>query len=491
MSFRTLPRDTLVYGGASLLVRGQQLLLIPIYTQHLGAAQYGVVETMAIAAALANLTVALEVAQGMARSIADAPDNDARARYATTALIFAGICYLLFVFVGCLVADPLSAWLFQGMANSQTLIIALASIAFNGLFAIALDLLRWQLQPVAFLVASLIYIAVGAVVGGGLVSQTSMGVAGVFIGQLAGASMGLLIAAALAHKSLRPKSFSAMALRTMLQFSLPLVMSSAAIFASSYIDRIVVGGIMGPAALGVYGVASRVGSIVGILAVGLQAALSPLVYRSWQQSETPIRLAQIFRIYAVAMVPVIGTLSLFSSEIISMLTGPDFADASIVLPVLAMASMLFSAYIFAPGLFLGGRTGIAAMLSLTSALANLLLCLLLTSILGILGAALSGLAAGTFVFAGHVVLGSKYFKVPFDSQRLIAIGCLLGFLVAGGMLAAFSLSDGFFVFLAKLSALLIACYVGYKTGLTENDRATVSSILTKYKLGPKNWKATE
>ena len=489
LSFASLPRDTLLYGVASFLVRGQQLLLLPIYTQHLAATQYGIVETVAIVAALANLTVALEVAQGMARYIADAPDDTSRGRYATTALCFAGACYLAFVAVGGVFAGPLSVWLFHGSADPQTLLVALGSIAFNGLFAISLDLLRWQLRPASFMIASVCYLAIGAVVGACLVAFTPMGVLGVFVGQVAGAIAGLLVAGVAARPLLRLRWLNSSALRTMLRYSLPLVLSSSAIFASSYIDRIVVGGQLGPDALGVFGVAARFGSIVGILTVGLQSALSPLVFRAWQQPETPGRLARLFRMYALAMVPVVGSLCLFSGEIISVLTGPTYRDASVVLPVLAAASMLLSAYIFAPGLFLGGKTSIAALLSITGASANLLLCLVLTTLLGILGAALAALLAGMTVFIGHIILGGRYFKVPFDFTRLLAIGGVFGLLVAGGVASALLQFDGGFLpFGSKLAGLLVACSIAFAVGLTEHDRSIIKSAWTKLKLGPQRGK---
>ncbi|HEY0931231.1 MAG TPA: hypothetical protein VGE27_15020, partial [Gemmatimonas sp.] len=93
MGLQRLGRDTLLYGLSTLLVRGLQIFLIPVYSRALGSGEYGVVETVAIAGALVNLTIALEISQGMARYIADAPDESARRALASTAVAFAALAY--------------------------------------------------------------------------------------------------------------------------------------------------------------------------------------------------------------------------------------------------------------------------------------------------------------------------------------------------------------------------------------------------------------
>jgi O-antigen/teichoic acid export membrane protein len=80
------------------------------------------------------------------------------------------------------------------------------------------------------------------------------------------------------------------------------VISGAAVFGNLFIDRIAVLEFLGLEALGVYGVTARFASVVSILAVGLQAALSPLVFRHWREPGTAATLGRICRWYLVVMV---------------------------------------------------------------------------------------------------------------------------------------------------------------------------------------------
>jgi O-antigen/teichoic acid export membrane protein len=73
-----LLRSTFLYGWATLISRGSQLVLIPIYTRMLSPGEFGVVDMVAIFGALVNLTVALEISQGVARYLADARNESDR-----------------------------------------------------------------------------------------------------------------------------------------------------------------------------------------------------------------------------------------------------------------------------------------------------------------------------------------------------------------------------------------------------------------------------
>lgn len=478
MRFKTLGRDAFIYGLSTLLTRGQQIVLIPIYTRFLGTAEYGAVEAMAIFGALVNLTVALEISQGVARYLADAPDLAARRRYAFTALLFSLFCYSVFVVVLALLSSTFAEWLFEGQAGLTALMVGVGALAVNGVFVLVQDILRWQLRPMAYFLAGAAYAFGGGIVGVGFV-VAGFGVSGVFLGQLAGALAGFVIALFASRSLWRHARFDFGALKQMLGFSAPLVVSSLAVFAGTFTDRIVVRELLGLEALGMYAVSARFASVVAILTVGLQAALTPLVYRTWREPGAAQKLAQVFRIYLAGMVPVIGVLALFSSEIVSMVVGNAFLEASVVLPVQAAASLFLSLYVFAPGLFLGKRTVIAAVVNLGGAAMNLALCLWLTVAMGLIGAALSATIAAACVFAGHVSLGRRYFDVPLDRPGLLLSFGALGALVATGVefSATYSMLDPASRVL-KAAVLCLVTAVVWAFSLKSADRALILAAWT-------------
>ncbi len=473
MGLQRLGRDTVLYGLSTLLIRGLQIFLIPVYSRALGTGEYGVVETVAIAGALINLTVALEISQGMARYVADATTEHDRRAFATTALIFASIAYGVFALLVAVFQVELSNLLLVDQATPHALTLAACAIAVNGVFVIVQDLLRWQLRPGSYLIAGLAYMLGSAGVGIWLVTAQGMGVAGVFWGQLVGATLGGTVSL-LGARGLLSRAFDLSRLITMLRYSLPLVLSGMAVFGNMFIDRIVVREVLGLDALGIYGVTARFASVVSILAVGLQVALAPLVFRHWREPGTADKLANICRWYLVAMVPLVGTISLFASEIITTLTGPSFHTGSTILPLLTLGSMLSTLYVFAPGLFLSGRTGHVALLNVTGALVNLILSLTLTPWLGLSGAALSATVAPAVVFAGYVLLGLQWFKVTYQGTKIaVSLGMVIVLVIMGLKWPPADAGWESTAVLIKLGLLLVSTVFAYQFGLNGADRGNL------------------
>ncbi len=470
---KRLARDSVQYGAAILAVRGVQIFLLPVYSRAFGSGEYGVLETFTIVGALVNLTVALEISQGMARYIADAPNKVIRRAYASTAIGFTTLAYGTFALGVVAFSDHLGQWLLAGQTSSQTLEVAALAIAVNGVFVIAQDLLRWQLRSGAYLAASLAYAIGSAGVGIWLVSVESIGVAGVFWGQLTGALLGMAVSLSQSH-GLLARVFDAQRLRTMLRYSLPLVLSGAAAFGNLFIDRIVVRELLGMEALGIYGVTARFASVISILAVGLQVALTPLVYRHWREVGTGDALGKICRIYCGAMVPLVGFISLFASDIMRTLTGPAFYLGSAILPLMTLGAMFSTLYVFAPGLFLGERTGRVALLNVAGAVINLSLSLTLISWLGLFGAAVATTITACAVFFGYVYLGRTWFKVNYEVAKVTVSLSIVIMLVLIGLQWQPEVSPWSpMVFGFKLAMLLISTFAVYHLGLKNDDREVI------------------
>jgi O-antigen/teichoic acid export membrane protein len=149
-----------------------------------------------------------------------------------------------------------------------------------------------------------------------------------------------------------------------------------------------------------------------------------------------------------------------------------------VLPLLTLGAMFSTLYVFAPGLFLGERTGRVAFLNVAGALVNLAAALLLTHWFGLLGAALAATIAPAFVFAGYLVLGRPWFTVPYRAPRIAFSLALVVALVLMGMAwpATPTLWDP--VALASKAALWCLCLgLAVALGTDAADRHQVSQIM--------------
>lgn len=408
---RQLFKDSVIYGLASILSQGIPILIVPIYTHFLSPDSYGGMDMLAVFAALINLTVALEISQGMARSYAEIQTEEGRARYASTALWFSVAAYLLFTVVAILFSQPLTHLLLDSGEWEWIFKVAVIAISANGVSFFLQNQLRWLLKPLAYAVCSIVYAITTTGISIFLIAWLNWGVIGVFYGQIIGAFISGLLAWLFARKMFK-MTFDISKCLEMLEFSVPLVPSSISVLVANYIDRIAIKSFMTLSDVGIYGVGFRFASVVNLLMVGFYSALTPLIYQHYRKESTPGELERIMRYFLTGTLPLIMVVSLFSQEIVRTFAAREYYSAWTVIPLLAIASVLSRMYIFAPGLDIAKKTKIIASINIIAALVNVALNIILIPSMGIAGSALATVAGSCIMFSLYMIASQKHYPAP-------------------------------------------------------------------------------
>lgn len=424
--FRRFLKDSAIYGIGGILARALSLLLLPFYTRVLTPHDYGVVDLLATFGALVNLTVALEVSQGLARYVAETSNGDERAEWASTALWFTVGALAVFAAVALVLAPTFSEMLLDSGGLSFVFSLGVVMIVVNGIFNVGRVQLRWMRRPALFSIASLAA-TLGAIAATILfVLVLKMGVVGAVLGQGAGFLLGAILTLWFARSDFR-MTFSWSKCRRMLRFSLPLVPSSIAVFVAAYIDRFAIKELMTLQDVGVYGVAYRLASPVGLLTAGFATALTPLVVANHRDPATRETIARIFRYFLVlAMLAAVG-ISVFAREVLAIFATPAYAGAARLVPLLAPAVLLPTMYVFAPGLFIAEKTRSQGLVIMLGAVLNTILNFTLIPILGTMGSALSSFISGMVAFSVFMALSQREYRVPHDWSSILlgAGGCVV------------------------------------------------------------------
>lgn len=427
-------KDSFTYGLAGILSRGIQILLIPIYTRVFAPQEYGIIDWLTVIAALINLTVALEISQGVARYISEADTKYDKSAYASTSVLFTLAAYGLFAILCISFSSELALAVIGSEEYTYVIIAAVAAIALNGVYVLLQDLLRWQFKPFEYAVTSIVFSITAASVSIYLVLVPKLGISGIYYGQIAGAIVGMALSWFYSRDIFTLK-FDRKRCKTMLVYSIPLVPSSMAVFANLYIDRIAIKEISGLSDLGIYGVGFRFASIMSLLLMGFQATITPLIFKNHKNPETPDNIARIFLYYLAITGSLIIFLSLFSSELLRVFATSEYYIAWSVIPVLAVALLVANSYIFSPGLFLAKKTKTIAFITVLCAIANFALNIVLIPVLGILGAAIASLLSATLLFALYISNSQKLYRVPYNWRKLgvfiamAVIAVVVGYLI--------------------------------------------------------------
>lgn len=414
---RAFLRDSIIYAIPTVVSRGMALLLVPIYTRILSPADFGALDMLLVFGGLVNLTVALEVSQGMARFYADETDPGGKRAYASSAFWFTLGCYGLFVLLALVGSRVLSLWVTGQDGLEAVFRIAVVYIGLNGVFYLIQNQFRWELQSRRYAEASLLTTLVTAAAAVGFAYGLDWGLAGFLWGMALGALAGVVYGLWWLRASYAWR-FDGARLRQMLRYSIPLVPAGLAVWLGSYLDRLMINHYLSLNEVGLYGVGSRLSSVVGLVVVGVQGALTPLVFAHHREPGTPSQLVVIFRLFLGGALLMFLTLSLFARDFLVLMTTPDFYSSAALVIYLVPAAMLAQMYIFAPGISIAQKTHLYIWLNLVGVLVNAALGWCLIPVWGIVGAAVATLAGSGCVFALFMCISQRLYPVPHDWKRL-------------------------------------------------------------------------
>jgi len=415
-------KDSAIYVIPSILSRGIGFFLLPVYTHYLSPADYGVIEFLAVFFAILNLTLPLEVSQAIARLLPDA-ESSKKSVYASTSFWFTAIGFSLFAMVVWLFPETMAKLVLGNDALVNEVCIGSLAMIANALFYLLQNQLRFTSQSRAYAVTSILFSLVTTVVAVTLIVGFEMGVMGFIWGQLAGSIIALLGAVYYARSTV-PIGFvfDYPSFKEMIAFSAPLVFSGIAVYLNLYADRWALREFLSIDAVGIYGVAYRVATIVSLIIVAFQMSLTPLVYQHYKDSKTPRVIGDIFSYFLLLVLPLVTFIGIFSSEIISIISAPEFHKAAILVPWLTIAVVLMNVYVFSPGLGIAKKTHVVALINIVAAVVNVLLNLVLVPRFGMIGAA-SATLCGACVMAGlYFWLGNREYAIEYRKWRsLIAM----------------------------------------------------------------------
>jgi O-antigen/teichoic acid export membrane protein len=411
-------KDSVIYSIPSIISRGMSLFLVPLYTRVLNPSDYGSLDLLMVFAGIINLTIALEVSQGVSRFYTETLNPVQKMLYASSAFWFTFLVYFFFVIGTISNSNSLSILILGRSGLTDIFNIGMVYIFFNGIFYLIQNQFRWELKSKKYAVVSLLNSLVTAGVSIWLTYIFKFGFKGLLLGMLSGSVIATIIGFFLLRKSFRFR-FEYIHLKEMLSFSSPLVFSGIAVWLSQYIDRIMIKHYLSIEQLGLFGIGYRIASIVGLVMIGFQGALTPLIYKNYTKPDTPKEIAQIFRFFIVAALYFFLVLTLFSIDILKLFTTVNYYNAKSVVIFLVPAMLFANMYIFAPGIGISKKSYIFIWINLGGAFINFLLNIILIPLFGIMGAGIATMIGYLTVFIMNMYFSQKFYFVPHKWKPII------------------------------------------------------------------------
>ncbi|PCI43518.1 MAG: hypothetical protein COB49_12135 [Alphaproteobacteria bacterium] len=432
-------KDGLIYIIPTILSRGISFFLLPIYTRYFSPSEYGFIDLLSALYVVLALVLPLEVSQAVSRLMADEKNAESKSELVSTAFWFTFCVFAVFGVFAMLIPQVIAQALDGDLRHVTAVRIAGLAMPLNALLYAVQNQLRWSLAAKSSSIVGLVFTFVTATVTVTLLVLFDMGVEAVVIGQAVGSFIGLCVGISSARKHIPLIfSFQISRLKHLLNFSMPLVLSSATYYGATFADRWMLKTFMSMEDVGIYAVALKISSVVGIIISSAQMALSPLVYSRYKLPETPGDINRLFGYFLLFALSLLCTLGLVAETLIEIMTDASYHQASGLIVLLSSAVIFSGAYVFAPGLSIAKKTKQIATISISVMLINLSLNYLFIPLYGRMGAALATLTGSIFLFLLFVFLAGRYYSIPYNWFKYILSIIIVTIFLLYGMIAGFS-----------------------------------------------------
>jgi O-antigen/teichoic acid export membrane protein len=469
MSKQSFLKHAVVYGLATLLVQAGGFILVPLYTKCLHPADYGVLEVLGrLAETVGTCLLFGGFRQALLTFYQQSTGDLERRRVVGSTLACLVVACLLGGGLIFALARPMSGWLDLLWQRDgpplqpQLLRLAVLAILLEPLSLIPLTLIQARVESTLFVVISVsqLLVRVGLLLI--LVYGLGWGVAGVLTATAATAALygiGLSL-----REVVRGAAWPQLSqVRAMVCFALPFVPGGLCFFLLHHGDRFFLMHWCGAEEVGIYALGYKLGMVVSMFSLSpLYMVWAPRMYEVARTQEAPAVFGRVFtRILAVYLLGALAV-GLFADEIVRLLSGRDYARASVmVAPILLACFFQSAASLMDAGFYVRHRTGRKLGITLLATAVMLGLYVLLIPRLGSMGAALATLFGFLFLAFRTWRVSQGIFPVHYEWGRL---GLLLA-MTAGLWLLSRGLPLTPWAIAFKLLLLLAAPVLTWTSGL--------------------------
>lgn len=418
-----LARNSLGYLVANVFSLFLGIILLPVFTRYLNPTNYGIVSIAASVTGFLTAFYTLGLIAAYTRFYFDYKDNPAELKkHISTIVNFITLYGLLLTIILTFLGMPIQV-LTPGVSFSPYIQLAIWSSYFGLLFQLRLGLYQVEQKANKY---TILFIAQAVV-------QIMLAV--VFVVFLKKDALGYIIAGLIANFVFSLFSFwllrhylspiiDVSKLKHSLRYGLPLVPHMLGSWMFLLADRLILNNLVNTAETGLYAVGYLVGSALNLVAMAVNFAWGPFLFSQLKDrgDEAKVEISRFITYWILAMCFVFLLLSLFSREVLAVLSAAQYHGAYKVVTLIALGSLLTGFYfIVVNPLFWIGKTPLIAAATITSGLLNIGLNFALVPHMQMMGSALATALSCLYCFLFVAFFSLRSFPLPYEYRRLVTI----------------------------------------------------------------------
>lgn len=433
---KSLLTNTAVYSAGRILPQLTGFILLPLYTDKMSPAEYGIVQSMQVLGFVLLIVFSLAIDRSLARLYYDYEKEVERKMLIGNSVIITSL-FSTFSLIAIIVFKDYFGQIYESIPFYPYYFFILGNTFLAAFIQIPTVILQVKGKSILFLAISLLQLVFSVFFIVLFVVYRSEGAIGMLKGQFFGS---LLLSPFIFYLIFEQSIFRIrhQMLKNILSYSIPILPILIFGWVMNMANRIFIERYGNLTDVGLYSIASKVSDIPVVLFSSIYVAYSPIFYQiSNDKSTTEIQKKGLLSGYNNAINVLIiffsFCLAFLSKEIIEWFLNKQYWDSwhyiiifsytNIFIHISSLSNLM---------IYQMKKTKMMLLLTLISATINLGLNFLLIPAYGALGAAFSGLITYVFFFVLKFAYSRKTFYIPFDWMEITFLLITTLILLFGG-----------------------------------------------------------
>lgn len=466
-----------IYAVGGILNRVGAFLLLPLYTHYLSTSQYGSLEIFyAVMSVIAGI-LSVGIAHATLRFYYEYDDENIRKSVVSTNYIIT----FFITTIGCITVylfkDDLSGFIFSSDEYNNGISIILVTIVFELLSQVCLAFLRAKEKSLLFILIIFIKLIIQVGANSYLIIVYDAGVTGVLFGNLLAVTFGLV---ALSWYTLKEcgLTYNNDIAKSVLKYSYPFLFTTLVGLVSVNVDKFLINHYLSLATLGIYALAFKFSSLMEQL-IGEPFNRSYGAFRfSIMKNDDAAHIQSNIVNYLVAIgVTTALILSMLISEVLQFLSGEEYWEAALYVPILAIGSVFkLLSYPSQTGILYSKNTKHIFHVSMSTTIVMVALSFLLLKLYGVIGICIAYVITMMFETILTSLISNKYFKVKYSYDKFVIIVLLsvLAYFISTTVLTE-NIYETIFIKISIIVGYIVALY--YSSFFNVNEKEMIKKYI--------------
>ena len=484
--YKSLFKQTAIYGLATVLPRMLSFLLVRLYTGILPTAEYGEVSIVLSWMVFFNVILSYGMETAFFRFYSAETDKENVIATSTISIFWSSI---LFLFGSLIFRNTLASW---AHVDVQYITFTIWILVLDALVIIPFSKLRANKRPMMYAIIKIGNVVVNlalnlyfllvlpkiyadspdSFLGNMYIDNFEIGY--IFVSNLL-ASLLTFVVLSPNYVSLK-RNFDVVLWKKMMRYGLPILIAGIAFAVNEHFDKILLGywlpDNIAKSEVGAYSACYKLGLFMVLFATAFRLGIEPFFFSHSSNENAPQTYAMITKYFVIfGSLILLGVIVFADILKLLLLDNESYWEAMKVVPLIILANFFLGIYNNLSVWYkLTDKTIIGAYISIVGALLTLLLNYVLIPTFSYYGSAIATISAYGSMMLISYILGKKHYPIPYDMEK---IGSYLGISILFSVISFYGFRENYFVGIPLLLAFLYFIY--------HNEKTTILNIIKRKK----------